>query len=188
MSSLPMLLFIVVVAAVDETMAGVCPPPGEIAPCSCTDLGNEGLVVQLNCRNVNLDDARTSQILDKMISWPRVSPLRYVDLSFNQLTKIPNQLPQFSLLNNVNLEANQIASIEADAFDFVATFTSLSLNSNPITSVQEGAFQGYFGDTSVSLRWTGFNRFEAGVFQSMLEQIEPYYTTGRAFVDIYNST
>ena len=142
MKLLVIIVVVLIVAAVDEAMAGVCPPPGEIAPCSCTDLGSEGLVIQLNCRSANLNDARASQILDKMISWPRVSPLRYVDFSYNQLTKVPNQLPQFGLLNNVNLNANQITSIKANAFDFVATFTSISLNSNPITSIQEGAFQG----------------------------------------------
>ena len=140
-----MLSFIMVVliaAAVDEAMAGVCPPPGEIAPCSCTDLGSEGLVIQINCHSTQLDDEMASQILDKMLSWPRVSPLRRLDLSSNRLTRIPIQLTNFSMLNYVELGGNQIASIEAKAFDLETTFTWLNLNSNPITSVQEGAFQG----------------------------------------------
>jgi hypothetical protein len=142
---LKLLLIIVVVlivSAVDEAMAGVCPPPGEIAPCSCTDLGSEGLVIQLNCYNMQLDDEMASQILDKMISWPRVSPLRRLDFSSNQLTRIPTQLPKFPMLNYVSLDGNQIASIDTKAFDLETTFTSLTLNNNPITSVKEGAFQG----------------------------------------------
>ena len=126
----------------DEAMAGVCPPPGEIAPCSCTDLGSEGLVIQLNCFNTQLDDEMASQILDKMISWPRVSPLRRLDLSSNRLTRIPTQLTKFPMLNYIELGGNQIASIEAKAFNLETTFTSLNLNSNPIASVEEGAFQG----------------------------------------------
>ena len=142
MSSLPMLLFIVVVAAVVEVMAGVCPPPGEIAPCSCTDLGNEGLVVQLNCRSVNLDDARASQILDTMLSWPRASPLRLLDMFNNRLTRVPSQLPKFPMLNNIDLSYNQIASIKSNTFNFSSTLSSLNLNFNPISSIQKGAFQG----------------------------------------------
>ena len=128
---------------VTHSMAGVCPPPGKISPCSCSDLGNEGLVVQLNCVASNLDDSRASEILNTMISWPRVSPLRLLDFSRNLLTRIPKQLTQFDMLNSIALDNNQISTIESGAFNFSSeTLTRLSLSSNPITTIQEGAFQG----------------------------------------------
>ena len=138
------ILFLLLISVVFPwAMAGVCPPPGEIFPCRCSDLGSEGLVVQLNCTNSNVDDDTASQILNKLISWPRVSPLRLLDFSFNRLTRVPTQLPQFSMLNNIDLSNNQIISIESNAFNFSSsTLTSLSLSSNPITTIEEGAFQG----------------------------------------------
>jgi Leucine-rich repeat (LRR) protein len=61
----------------------------------------------------------------------------------NQLTRVPSQLPQFALLNSIDLRNNLISNVEANAFNFsTATLTSLSLSSNPISSIQEGAFQG----------------------------------------------
>jgi len=39
----------------------------------------------------------------------------------------------------------------------------------------------------VSIQKTSLHRFDASVFQSMLEQIEPYYPTGRAFLNMDGS-
>ena len=136
------IMCLLLLSFVRKSVGGVCPPPGEISPCICGDLGSEGLVVQLSCQGTNLDDSRASQILDKMFSWPRVSQLRLLDFSNNRLTKVPSQLPQFALLNSIHLENNQITSIDAGAFNLVSTFTRLNLDSNPITTIQEEAFQG----------------------------------------------
>ena len=127
---------------VNEAMAGVCPPPGEISPCTCSDLGSEGLVIQLQCHNTAIEDEKASEILDKMIQWPRVSSLRRLELSNNRLTRVPSQLSQFQMLNYVDLSANQISSIEANAFNLVTTFNTINLASNPITSIQDEAFKG----------------------------------------------
>lgn len=137
---LPLLLVFRFVFDVD---AGVCPPPGKISPCSCSDLGSEGLVVQLQCQSVNLDDAKASQILDTMLSWPRASPLRLLTMYNNRLTLVPTQLPKFPMLNKIDLSYNQITSIKSNAFNFSSTtLTWLNLNNNPISSIQKGAFQG----------------------------------------------
>ena len=79
-----------------------------------------------------------------MISWPRVSPLRLLDISNNRLTyRIPKQLTQFAMLNNIALDNNRITTIETGAFNFSSEIlTRLALNNNPITAIQEGAFQG----------------------------------------------
>ena len=139
-SSLLLLLLLLLLCF--DTEAGVCPPPGKTVPCSCTDLDSEGLVVQLNCRSVNLDDAKAGQILDTMLSWPRASPLRLLDMFNNRLTRVPSQLPKFPMVNNIDLSYNQIASIKSNTFNFSSTLTSLNLNFNPISSIQKGAFQG----------------------------------------------
>ena len=126
--------------------AYVCPPPDEISPCSCSDLGGDGLTVQLRCINSNLNDTRANDILETMITWPRVSPLRHLEMQNNRLTKVPTQVAQFPLLNYIDFSNNQIAAIEsAGAFNFsVATLTYLSLKNNRIIFIQDGAFQGSF--------------------------------------------
>ena len=128
---------------VGQTMAGVCPPPGEISPCSCSDLGSDGLVIQLSCSSKSLVDSRASEILNTMLSWPGVSPLRSVNFYYNSLTRIPSELSLFPLLNTIRLDNNAISSISTNAFNFsTATLTSLNLDSNQITAIQDGAFQG----------------------------------------------
>ena len=129
---------------VNYCVAYVCPPPDEISPCSCSDLGGDGLTVQLLCANLNLNDTTASDILNTMITWPRVSPLRRLEMQSNRLTKVPTQVTQFPLLNYIDLSSNAITSIESSAaFNFsVATLTYLSLKNNKITYIQDGAFQG----------------------------------------------
>ena len=46
---------------------------------------------------------------------------------------------------------------------------------------------GYFGESIVDLSLNSLTSFPSGVFQKMLEQMEPYYSTGRAYVDIGGS-
>ena len=61
------IMCLLLLSFVGKSVGGVCPPPGEISPCICGDLGSEGLVVQLSCQGTNLDDSRASQILEKML-------------------------------------------------------------------------------------------------------------------------
>ena len=63
------IMCLLLLSFVGKSVAGVCPPPGEISPCICGDLGSEGLVVQLSCQGTK---TWMIQILDKMLSWPRV--------------------------------------------------------------------------------------------------------------------
>ena len=71
-----MLILLLISVVFAWAMAGICPPPGEISPCRCCDLGSKGFVVQPNCAHSNVDDDTASQILNKLISWSRVSPIR----------------------------------------------------------------------------------------------------------------
>lgn len=181
------MLLLLLFCFVGAAMAGVCPPPASISPCRCSDLGSDGLVIQLNCRSASLDDAAASQILDTMLSFPGVSPLRLLDMYDNRLSRVPSQLPQFVLLNSIDLSYNLITNVEYNAFNFsTATLTSLILSRKSISSIEEGAFQGNYGNSIVSLQSTSLTRFESGVFQSILEKIEPYYSSSgsTAYVNI----
>ena len=41
------IMCLLLLSFVGKSVAGVCPPPGEISPCICGDLGSEGLVSNL---------------------------------------------------------------------------------------------------------------------------------------------
>ena len=56
------IMCLLLLSFVGKSVGGVCPPPGEISPCICGDLGSEGLVVQLSCQGTkNLDDSNSRQ-------------------------------------------------------------------------------------------------------------------------------
>ena len=56
------IMCLLLLSFVRKSVGGGCPPPGEISPCICGDLGSEGLVVQLSCQGTkNLDDSNSRQ-------------------------------------------------------------------------------------------------------------------------------
>ena len=139
-------LIVTVLSAIETAAYGgaVCPPPDSYAPCSCIiDYSEENSdVIQLNCVSKNLTDSEISGILDIFLATPGVSPLGRLDLEYNQLTRIPNQIQFFPQLVWINLQDNKIESIVSGAFNFISTVEYLSLNLNPLATISPGAFQG----------------------------------------------
>ena len=67
----------------------VCPPAADLFPCTCT--GSSGAAGQgvLTCARKNLNDDLVSQILDQFNNPQLLNFLYKVELSRNQLTRIP---------------------------------------------------------------------------------------------------
>ena len=98
----------------------VCPRSQDITPCLCRPNKEDDAAI-LFCEVSNLDDYKASRILDAFIAKPPGSnknyPLGAIFFSKNRLTRIPDQLRLFNRLINVELDKNNISSIEPSAFN-----------------------------------------------------------------------
>ena len=89
-----------------------------------------------------MNDLQMSNVLNAFLS-PGISPVVYLSAYNNLLTKIPNQITNFTQLNQVQLYQNQITAIPTGAFNFLqssSSYFNLNLFQNKISSVQTGAF------------------------------------------------
>ena len=83
--------------------AVVCPSAADYAPCECSEYIYQPGTVFLGCSSKQLTDSRASDILDVFLTTPGVSPLVYLDLQYNQLTREPSQIKSFPQLERVYL-------------------------------------------------------------------------------------
>ena len=123
-----------------------CPPNASYSPCQCDEYNPEnvtdGIRISLDCSRHLLTDSKVSEILDSFLQ-PGVDPLGKMDLSFNKLTTVPDQMKFFPKLDYVSLFNNEIRSIQSSgAFNFLKTLTWLYLDNNQLASIAPGAFQG----------------------------------------------
>ena len=118
----------------------VCPSDANLAPCTCHGSG-EGQGV-LRCFRGSLNDDLASQILDQFTTPELRSFLKEVNMQSNQLTRVPIQIPLFPQVNYVDLQSNQITTIQSGAFNFAVTLFTVNVHNNLITSIEAGAFQG----------------------------------------------
>ena len=162
-----------------------CPNSEIIAPCTCDAYGanvvmhapmKENTFAAMNCAFKALDDTAVSRILDAYLGTSNVSPLRYLALDNNNLSKIPEQIPRFNQLNYLLLNKNKITSLPSGSLKFGDTLWHLALAENPIDNLQPGAFvpEGFGFGSSVHLDHVNITRFESEVFEPLLKQLEPY--------------
>ena len=121
-----------------------CPPIELYSPCDCSEWTGTG-TIRLSCFAANLTDSKTAEILQVFLTTPGVSPLSILKLDRNQLTRIPDQINQFPQLVRVQLDSNNITSIDsAGAFKFngTAPLQLLMLYNTQLTNIAPGAFQG----------------------------------------------
>ena len=123
-----------------------CPPADAIEPCGCSeyDMGT----IKLDCSNRKLNDSRVSYVLEVFLTTPGTSPVGFLDLWVNQLTRIPSQIKSFTQLRWLNFQYNpSITSIESGAFNFPDASNSIQmlfLKYNQISTIAPGAFKGSF--------------------------------------------
>jgi len=97
----------------------------------------------LECSRCNLTDSEVSDILDAFLSTPGVSPLLILNLSGNQLTRVPSQMQLFTELVVIEFQNNAIPSIESGTFNSNDDNWSLYLDSNQLTTIAPSAFRGW---------------------------------------------
>ena len=78
---------------------------------------------------------RKNQLKELPKSLPSCAKLRYVNLSNNQFTCIPEVLYQCVHLENLFASANQIKSIDVNGLLGLKELTSLDLSNNDISQV-----------------------------------------------------
>lgn len=132
-------MVVVFISAVTSQI--VCPDRTAIAPCNCND-GGDNVGIELECFAKDLTDAQVSVILDTYLSTPGVSPLTYLMLRANQLTRIPSQVTSLPQLDRIELNFNKITTVATGSFNLKATLKWLFLENNLIATIEPGAFQG----------------------------------------------
>lgn len=124
-----------------DILFSYCPSPKLIAPCQCLKINSKAN--QLNCSRRNLTDATACAILDAYLNTRSVTPLQYLDLRNNQLTRVPRQLKLFPQLQTVVLDENTISIVRWDDFNLTARLKYfISLSGNQLNVIEPGALQG----------------------------------------------
>ena len=95
----------------------ICPNEFIYSPCNCF-ARDDGLTSQLDCSNRNLDDAMIEEILDAFHFVAAGRLLGRLDLQNNNLTRVPEQIKLFKLLDKLDLEDNKITFINPGSFNF----------------------------------------------------------------------
>ena len=99
---------------------------------------------------MNLDDDRMSRILNSFLSSELNGNLtRRIDLGYNQLTKIPNEIYRFERLQRFALTGNRIASIgslllKSASSSIIGTnrmIKLISLNLNELSEISIGSLE-----------------------------------------------
>jgi Leucine-rich repeat (LRR) protein len=125
--------------------AVTCPPIEFYSPCECTEWTGTG-TIRLSCFARNLTDSKATEILQVFLTTPEVSPVGILKLDRNLLTRIPDEIHQFPQLVRVQLDSNNITSIDtAGTFKFTSTapLQLLMLYNTQLTTIAPGAFQGF---------------------------------------------
>ena len=119
----------------------MCPSSQLIEPCQC---GFYGEIDRSNlfCTGRKLNDTEMSRILDIFLSHPNVSALGKLSLGSSRLTQVPKQIPRFPQIDHVDLDFNQIKSIQSGAFNFTKKLVKLTLRGNSMRIIDSNAFQG----------------------------------------------
>jgi hypothetical protein len=193
----------------------VCPNAATYSPCECIEYtGAQAFVFvtsKLHCSNKNLSDSKVNEILTAFTSNPLVSPINQLILYGNQLTRVPENITQFRYLTFVNINNNNIPSVELAAFNFYTEKLNLiDLSDNQITNIESNAFQGiflsnifiimtinqnwiiidsgiYINYSKIFLDKNKMTRFDSEVFRPVLEQMAPHPEFPGSYISIGNS-
>lgn len=122
---------------------GVCPVVEDYEPCSCSgfyDIDDDYYYPSLDCQEKNMGDTKTSQVLNSFLL-PSVNYLASVNLTGNQLTRIPHQLAFIYYVMTIDLSFNRLDSIPQGSFPRYSKLKQIYLQNNQITEI---AGENYF--------------------------------------------
>lgn len=102
---------------------------------------SRGLVYLELPYNSDLDDAAADRILT-WLSSPSTLTLSSILMPITSLTRVPNQIDQFSNMTWVDLYGNNIPVVATGSFKFTRPAESVNAMSCDIISIEPGSFQG----------------------------------------------
>jgi len=88
-----------------------------------------------------LDDDRTKEMFEKIVSCPTSETMRSVSLLNNRLTRIPAEISSLPNLEELYLDNNNITSIQNLNLK-APKVTTISITGNKLQKIEAGAFQG----------------------------------------------
>jgi len=115
-----------------------CPVPS-IASCTCQPSAGKTTTLTISCANQGLDDTAIETVITNTEA---NSPVDTFDLSGNQLTIVPKNLPQYTKLVSVSLANNSITSVGSTDLSLTANVTLIDLSNNQISSIAAGSLPG----------------------------------------------
>ena len=122
-------------------------PLTSISPCICAENGSKPGTIFLLCGNNNLTDDRASEILDVFLTSSRVSPVSVLEMALTLMTRVPDQIQQFTQVTGIDLNFNNIATVEAGSFNFTDGVNNLQFfnmaNMN-LETIAPATFKGFF--------------------------------------------
>ena len=121
----------------------ICPTADAYAPCDCHEYVSASGAITIDCALKNLTDSKMSDILKVFLTTPSISPVFEIDLSSNQLTRIPNEIRSFTQLEEVYLDSNPIESIESNDLNISGRYPSYLSIGNQLKTIAPGAFKGF---------------------------------------------
>ena len=115
-----------------------CPLYSSITPCICSLTTPTGSTLTISCQGASLNDTRAAAIVGNM---DINAPIDTLDMSANQLTKIPTGVGKFSQLVNLRLNNNSVTSIgSGDGLNQLkANVSYLDLSNNLIETIENAS-------------------------------------------------
>ena len=116
-----------------------CPAPSLISPCLCSLTTPTGSTLTISCLGTSLNDTRAAAIVNNLDS---TLPIDTIDLSVNNVTKIPEGISKFQSLADLRVNNNSLTAIgSADGLNLLkANVTNLDLSNNLIERIDNASF------------------------------------------------
>ena len=124
-----------------NAVSSQCPPQEAYSPCLCDLSFYDDGAILLNCNRQYIGDQKMSEILDYFLSDLGLNySLRSLDLQYNFLTKIPDQITFLPQLQEIDLYANDIQEITTGSLTLNSAETIVLMFGPKIKTIEPGAF------------------------------------------------
>ena len=114
-------------------------PAISIVPCTCVPTTGSNTTLTISCASQSLSDSAMAAIVNEI---PVTTPVDTIDLSGNQLSKVPSGLPQYQQLVSVNISSNAITTVNSGDLTVDGSVTNLDMSSNVITTISSNSLPG----------------------------------------------
>lgn len=88
----------------------------------------------INCNRINLSHNKLDTLNDRAF-YGLGNTLEFLDLSYNNLTRVPRGLSTLKKLKTISLEGNKIRTLSDDVFPPISDIMTLTLSNNEMTDI-----------------------------------------------------